>query len=218
MSGATFNVSRAGGVELEFRPYATLLIATTYMLQFKNLNKSLIRRFKVIPFPANFDSSSDVDMRAAICQPEYLDIIATMAIQAYSKVLSDKQFHTTDSIEQDTLNYFFEGNSAIAFIMQYPINMLITKGCYYAMYSLWCMHNDLVDVGYQKFCDTVLDFGYMPNRWTFDKVREHYYTVSDLSKSKVELQYKQYCNSLSEGTTPMSISSYIQSLNNIDVK
>lgn len=218
ISGATFNITRAGGVELEFRPYATLLIATTYMLQFKNFNKSLVRRFKVIPFPANFDNSSDVDMRAEICKPEYLDIIATMAIQAYSRVLSDKQFHTTASIEQDTLNYFFEGNSAIAFIMQHPINMLIDKGSYYALYSLWCMHNDLTDEGYQKFCSTVLDFGYMPNRWTFDKVRGHYFTVTDLSKSKVEFQYQQYCNSLSEGETPMSISGYIQSLNIIDDK
>lgn len=215
VSGATFNVSRAGGVELEFRPYATLLIATTYMLQFKNFNKSLVRRFKVIPFPASFDNNSNVDMRTEICQPKYLDIIATMAIQAYNRVLADKHFHTTESIEQDTLNYFFEGNSAIAFIMEHPINLLIDKGSYYAKYYTWCIDRDLVDVDYQKFCSTVLDFGYMPNRWTFDKVRGHYYTVADLSKSKVEFHYQQYCNSLAEGETPMSISSYIQSLNNI---
>lgn len=215
VSGATFNVSRAGGVELEFRPYATLLIATTYMLQFKDFNKSLIRRFKVIPFPASFDNNSNVDMRTEICQPKYLDIIATMAIQAYNRVLADKQFHTTDNVEQDTLNYFFEGNSAIAFIMEHPINLLIDKGSYYAKYYTWCIDRDLVDVDYQKFCSTVLDFGYMPNRWTFDKVRGHYYTVTDLSKSKVEFHYQQYCNSLAEGKTPMSISSYIQSLNNI---
>lgn len=214
VSGATFNITRAGGVELEFRPYATLLIATTNMLQFKDFNKSLVRRFKVIPFPASFDNSSDVDMRATICQPKYLDIIATMAIQAYNRVLSDKHFHIPASIEEDTLNYFFEGNSAIAFIMQHSINMIVSKGYYYSQYSLWCMRNDLVDVGYQKFCSTVLDFGYMPNRWTFDKVRDQYYTIPDLSKSKVELEYQQYCNSLAEGSEPMDINNYIQSLNN----
>lgn len=213
ITGAPFNIKLAGGTELKFRPYSTMLIATTYMLRFKNFNKSLIRRFKVIPFPANFDYSRDVDMKENICKPKYLDIISTMAIQAFSKVLADKTFHIPEEVEADTLNYFFDNNSSIAFIMTHPINTLIAKGDYYGDYKLWCMRNDMIEESYEKFCTTVLSFGYLPDRLTFGGIRTNFFKVADFSKSTVEAEYKQYCASVPEGETPMGINAYIISLN-----
>lgn len=213
ITGALFTIKLPGGSELKFRPYCTMLIATTYMLRFKNFNKSLIRRFKVIPFPANFDDSRDVDMKENICQPKYLDIIATLAIQAFSKVLADKTFHTSQEVEADTLNYFFDNNSSIAFIMTHPINTLVAKGDYYGDYKLWCMRNDMIEESYEKFCTTVLSFGYLPDRLTFGGIRTNFFKVADFSKSTVEAEYKQYCASVPEGETPMGINAYIISLN-----
>lgn len=213
ITGALFNIKLAGGSELKFRPYSKMLIATTYMLRFKNFNKSLIRRFKVIPFPANFDNSGDVDMRECICQPKYLDIIATLAIQAFSKVLADKMFHITPEVEADTLNYFFDNNSSIAFIMTHPINTLIHKREYRGYYELWCMHNEMEVESENKFYSTVLSFGYMPDRITFDGIRTNFFKVADFSKSKLEAEYKQYCASVPEGETPININAYIVSLN-----
>lgn len=213
ITGALFTIKLAGGSELKFRPYSTMLVATTYMLRFKNFNRSLIRRFKVIPFPANFDNSRDVDMKERICQPKCLDIIATFAIQAFSQVLADKSFHIPEEIEADTLNYFFDNNSSIAFIMTHPINTLIHKSEYRAYYELWCMRNEMQVESANKFYSTVLSFGYLPDRITFDGIRTNFFKVADFSKSSLEAEYKQYCASVSEGETPLDINGYIVSLN-----
>lgn len=213
ISGAEFEIERTGDSKFKFRPFSTLLVATTYMLQFKDFNRSLIRRFKVIPFPANFDQRSDVNMKSEICKSSNLDIIATLAIQAFHKVLTDKKFHIPDYVEQDTLNYFFEGNSAIAFVITNPINMLVDKGYYYGMYTLWCNRNNMTEVGANVFGKVVLMLGYLPDRLTFDGIRGNYYKVADCTKNKMESQYHEYCDSLADGETPMTISRYIDSLN-----
>lgn len=217
ISGGTIQAEPKGDSEFTFAPYSTLLIATTNVLDFKDFNKSLTRRLKVVPFHANFDTSANFDMAEEICQPEKLNVIATMALQAFHKVLEDKYFHIPSIVEETTMSYFFESNPVMEFVSLNPIQSLVSKHDYHHDFLTWAANNHREELGVVPFGKKVLSLGYKTGRYTFNKKRDTYYTAPDFNIAKWELQYKEYCNnSNSSADESMDFLTYIKSFDKKD--
>lgn len=213
VTGGTISISDKKGQSFTFEPYTTLLIGTTNILNFKNFNQSLTRRFKIIPFNANFDTNAVHGTEDVIRQQDNLNIIAVMALQAFHNVLQDKHFHISEAIERDTMSYFLDSNSDMDFILSHPINMIMSKSEYYSAYCVWCNHVNKIAVSNVSFGKTALALGYLPDRLSIDGVRDTYYKASDFNMNKLKADYDIYCQSATDTETPLTFSQYVYSLN-----
>ncbi len=211
ISGGTITVPLKDNDKFNFRPRSTIILATTKILNFKDFNKSLTRRFKVIPFNADFNNRSNVDMIENICNINHLDVIATMAMKAFSKVIKDGHFHIPDIVEQDTKTYFYENNNVMEFVDLYPIPRLIIKGEYYTYYENWCRDNNRDKVTSSVFGKQVLALGYKSVNPSFDGIRHDYYAQADFNIMNFREEYQKHCSSSKD--TSMSILDYINYLN-----
>ncbi len=217
ISGATIAVPQKDAEDFRFAPYSTLLLATTNILNFKDFNKSLTRRFKVVPFNADFENNRNDDIEEPICRPSNLNVIAYMALSAFSKVIEDGHFHIPESVESDTKAYFYENNQVLEFKELFPIKRLILKGSYFARYEKWCIDTgkEQAESNISTFGKKVLGLGYKPIDPSFDGSRLDYYAAPDFNVAKFREEYEAYHNS-ANADKDMKISAYISYLNRKD--
>ena len=217
ISGATIPVPQKDAEDFRFAPYSTLLLATTNILNFKDFNKSLTRRFKVVPFNADFENNRNDDIEEQICKPDNLNVIAYMALSAFSKVLKDGHFHIPEFVESDTKTYFYENNQVLEFKELFPIKRLILKGSYFARYEKWCRDTGKAQVesNISTFGKKVLGLGYKPIDPSFDGSRLDYYAAPDFNVAQFREEYEAYHNS-ANADKDMKISAYISYLNRKD--
>lgn len=219
ISGGTLAVEWNKDQEFAFAPYCTLFLATNYYDFFKGYNKGLSRRFMIIPFNANLDGCSDVDMTENICSSAKLDVIATLALQVFRNVIIDKHFHIPEQVENLTRAFFFENNPIMEFATLYPIKRLISKQDYYTKYYTWCSDNareaDTPAVFGKKFLAVS---GCVSKSHSVDGVFDTFYEAPDFSMTKLRLDYDKYLNSLEDRSTGMKLMQYVKYLDKQDIK
>lgn len=210
VSGGTLSLDFNGKEDFSFAPYSTLILATNHYLCFKGCHKELMRRFLIVPFTANLDECSDVDMTENICSQEHLDVIATIAIKTFHKVIVDKHFHIPEVVESCTTTFFLQANPVVEFVKSHPINRLIAKSDYFAEFCRWCNrhnidHNEISST----FGPQVLDCGYEPKPHSIDGVKDTFYQVLGYNMQNLRDEYDNYCNSLDNPDEVMKLSKYI---------
>jgi putative DNA primase/helicase len=217
ITGGNIATKNTGDEEFAFKPYATLILATTHFLDFSSCNDETIRRFRVVPFGAKFDSNSvDRNMTEKITSPSSLNIIATKAIQAMSKVTND--LHIPDIVEATTNNFFFQGNPVLAFVKSHPIKRMVCNTEYYREYAIWCSQNDIeCDITIAQFGTKVLDLtSYIAQKHSIGSVVDTFYHVPNFNLEKLRQQYKSYCDSPAGVERGMTLLEYIKYLDSID--
>ena len=212
VTGGTIPIKQNNGSTVEFEPTATLLIATTKTLYFKNFNDSFTRRFIVVPFNANFETEYNKNMQDEICNIENLSILATMAIQAYSVISKTGSFTVPKFVEEDTQKYFYESNPILEFVKKHPIARLMIKGEYIAKYKKWCEDNGKTAVADNVFGKKLIDLGYYKSADpSFDGIRNDYYAVLNFNADAFRNEYVDF-NSKNPGKI-RDIFAYIDYLN-----
>ena len=218
ISGGTLSVDFNGTEDFSFAPYNTLILATNHYLCFKGCHKELTRRFLVIPFTADLDNCSDVDMTENICSQKHLDIIATLALQMFHKVVIDKHFHIPEVVSSCTKTFFLQANPVLEFIKSHPINRLVSKSDYFADFCRWCNRNNII---YNEISSTfgpqVIDYGYEPKPHSIDGVKDTFYQKLGYNMQELRQEYEAYCNSLDSSDKPMKLSRYILYLYEQDI-
>ena len=218
ISGGKLAIKVAGDEEFSFCPYATLLLATTHTLDFSGCNDEDIRRFKVIPFEAKFDSDTvDRYMTEKITSQDCLDVIATRAIQTASNLGREWKFPA--SVEIQTSKYFSEGNPILAFGKTVPIKRIITVDDYYSKFCVWYMNifaemTDISKAVFGKRLSNLLNIKSKP--FKIDGKLDTFYTAKDFNLQQFRVQYKEYCNSCADGETPMTLLQYVNYLDKLD--
>lgn len=210
-----FAIRSAGDTEFSFKPYATLILGTTHILNFSGCGDEIIRRFKVVPFKAKFNKNTvDRNMTEMITSSSSLNLIATRAIQAVSRLGREWEFPT--AIEKQTDMYFFEGNPILAFGKLYPIKRIITVDDYYRKYAVWYLHtfNVECDINSAVFGKRLsILFGIKSVAHTIDGVKDTSYQANDFNLELCKQQYDEYCNSTGKS---MKLLEYVDYLNKLD--
>lgn len=218
ISGGTLSLDFNGVEDFSFAPYSTLILATNHYLCFKGCHKELTRRFLVVPFTANLDECSDVDMTENICSQKHLDIIATLALQTFHNVIMDKHFHIPEVVSSCTRTFFLQANPVLEFIKSHPINRLISKSDYFADFCKWCNRNNII---YNEISSTfgpqVIDYEYEPKPHSIDGVKDTFYQKLGYNMQNLRNEYEAYCNSLDSSDKPMKLSKYILYLYEQDI-
>lgn len=219
ISGGTLSVDFNGNEDFSFAPYSTLVLATNHYLCFKGCHKELTRRFWVVPFSANLDDCADVDMTENICSQKHLDIIATLALKMFNKVIIDKHFHVPEVVQSCTKTFFLQANPVLEFIKSHPIKRLISKSDYFADFVRWCNRNNIIyDEISSTFGTQVIDYGYEPKPHSIDGTKDTFYQVLGYNMQNLRDEYQSYCNSLASPSEAMKLSTYIRYLYEQDIK
>ena len=219
LSGGTLSTDFDGKEDFSFAPYSTLILGTNHYLCFKGCHKEITRRFWIVPFTANLDDCSDVDMTENICSQEHLDIIATLALQTFHKVIVDKHFHIPEVVSSCTKTFFLQANPVLEFVKSHPINRLISKSDYFSDFCKWCNRNNIV---YNEISSTfgpqVIDYGYEPKPHSINGIKDTFYQKLGYNMQSLRDEYDTYCNSLEDSSQAMPLSKYIVYLYEQDVK
>lgn len=218
ISGGTLSVDFNGKEDFSFAPYSTLILATNHYLCFKGCHKELTRRFWIVPFTADLDNCSDVDMTENICSQKHLNIIATLALQMFHKVIVDKHFHIPEVVKSCTKTFFLQANPVLEFIKSHPINRLISKSDYFSDFCRWCNRNNIIyDEISSTFGTQVIDYGYEPKPHSIDGVKDTFYQKLGYNMQELRQKYEAYCSLLDSSTKPMKLSRYILYLYEQDI-
>ena len=218
ISGGTLSLDFNGVEEFAFAPYSTLLLATNHYLCFKGCHRELMRRFIVVPFSANLDDCADIDMTENICSQENLNVIATLAMRIFNKVIIDKQFHIPELVASSTTTFFLQANPVLEFIKSHPINRLVSKGDYWADFYRWCCRHGIeTSETNATFGTQVIAYGYEPKPHTIGGVKDTYYQVLGFNMQSLYDEYETYTSSLDSNIEPMSLSKYIYYLYEQDI-
>ena len=210
-----FAIRSAGNTEFSFKPYATLILGTTHILNFSGCDDETIRRFKVVPFEAKFNKDTvDRNMTEMITSSSSLNLIATRAIQAVSRLGREWEFPTV--VEKQTDMYFFEGNPVLAFGKLYPIKRIITIDDYYKKYCIWYLHTfnvecDINIAVFGKRLNALFGIESVPH--TIDGVRDTFYQAHDFNLELCKKQCDEYCKSTGKS---MKLLEYVDYLNKLD--
>ena len=195
ISGEPISVEQKGGDKEVLIPYATLLFTVNEVIDFKETGIYITDRFVVIPFSATFtdtNNNRDINIVEELCKPLALQIIATRAVQAFTKVLENGKFTIPPIVEQATNKYFLECNNVAEFCGLFPLKTIITKSQYYEEYCNWCKDNNREAVSNSQFGKEVLALGYRAERYSFGNKRNTYYANSDFDNSKSRAIYENY--------------------------
>lgn len=217
VSGFTIELPRKDNGKFTFESNATLIMATTKYLTFKDFNKSLTRRFVVVPFYADFRNNRDDNIEEEILKTEHLSVIAIMALQAYNKVLVDGDFHIPQFVSDETKAYFNQSNPLLEFMELHPIKRLFLRSEYLSLYEDWCVNTKGLDKPNRSVVGKAINnLGYKTNDPSINGIRQDYYFAPDYNIQKFREEYDKYSSSLEEGVSPMKELDYLEFLNKQD--
>ena len=196
ISGDTISVPQKDGQKFTFRPYTTMLISLNDVVDFKDRSAALVDRLAVIPFNKTFiaGANCDIHIEDRLCEGTCLQIIAIMAIQAFSKALQNGTFTIPPSVIEATNAYFMECNSASEFCSLYPIRTFVGKAEYRERCRLWCEDNDRIFIGKENFGKYVSSQGYrLEERYSFASVKHrNWYVAPNFVSSAKDRMYQEY--------------------------
>lgn len=204
ISGEPISIELKNKEQEVLEPYATMLFSVNEVIDFKETGIFITDRFVVIPFNATFtddNNNRDINIGEELCKPLALQIIATRAIQAFSKVLETGRFSIPDIVVQETKNYFMECNNVVEFCNSVPIKEFIVKSTYYEEYRNWCKLNNREAVSNSKFGKEVIALGYRTERYQFGTKRDTYYASPNFNSDSRDV-YNRYLkdNGITEET------------------
>ena len=198
ISGEPIAIEQKGGEQEVLVPYATMLFSVNDVIDFKVTGLHITDRFIVIPFNAKFtddNNNRDINIGEKLCQPKALQIIATRAIQAFTKVLENGKFTIPAIVEEETKNYFKECNNVAEFCELFPIKEIMIKSKYYDEYRKWCNRNNKEAVSNAIFGKRVLALGYRAERYSFGNNRHTYYAAPNFKNCDSKDIYDKYLTS-----------------------
>ena len=198
ISGEPISVELKGGDKDDLIPYATLLFSVNEVIDFKETGIYITDRFVVIPFSNTFtddNNNRNINIGEELCQPKALQIIATRAVQAFTKVLETGKFTIPPIVEEETKRYFLECNNVAEFCSLYPVKTIIVKSRYYQEYRNWCNYNNREAVSNNVFGKEVLALGYRAERYSFRNDRKTYYAAPDFDNNNSQDVFNEYINS-----------------------
>lgn len=148
VTGEAINVERKGRDPFDFTNYAKLIFSANRMPRINDTSSGLMRRLMMIPFNAKFsvnDSDFDPFIQDKLLSKESMEYVLNLAIAGLKRLLKNKKFSPSKTIEKETSQYEIQNNPILGFIedSESKFENEITSDVY-QIYQVWCAEN-----GYQ---------------------------------------------------------------------
>lgn len=149
VTGEPLNVERKGRDPFDFSNYAKLIFSANRMPRINDTSSGLMRRLMMIPFNAKFsanDKDYDPFIQDKLLSDESMEYVLNLAIDGLKRLLKNKKFSPSKTIEKETSQYEIQNNPIIGFIKESDTKIENeVVGDVYRIYQVWC-----VDNGYQS--------------------------------------------------------------------
>ncbi len=146
VTGNRIKAEMKGQDPFDFEPYVKLLFSANDIPRMKDKTGAGIRRLVIIPFNATFsknDPDFDPWIKYKLCADEAIQYLIRLAVEGLCRVLANKEFTSSDSVERQLSEYEKENNPIISFVDSVGFdaieNELTTD--VYRRYALYCSEN-----------------------------------------------------------------------------
>lgn len=155
VTGEPLNVERKGRDPFDFTNYSKLIFSANRMPRINDTSSGLMRRLMMIPFNAKF-SSSDPDydpfIQDKLLSDDSMEYVLNLAISGLKRLMKNKKFSPSKTIEKETSQYEIQNNPILGFIEESDtkIENEITTDVYQT-YQVWCVENGYQSVAANTF-------------------------------------------------------------------
>ena len=149
VTGNRIKAEMKGQDPFDFEPYVKLLFSANDIPRMKDKTGAVIRRLVIIPFNATFsreDPDFDPWIKYKLCADEAIKYLIRLGVEGLCRVLANKEFTTSESVERQLVEYERENNPIVSFVDSVGVEGIkdeITTDVY-RRYTLYCSEN-----GYQ---------------------------------------------------------------------
>lgn len=156
----------------DFYPYATLIFSANSIPRIKDPTGAVTKRMVIIPFNAVFTSQDpdfDPFINEKLCQPECMEYLVKIGIDALIKVITRNGFSNCDAANKEMELYKVSNDSVLSFILEFGAENIEnqTISSVYSAYELHCSNNGLkptTQIMMSKKIKTALGYDVKRNR------------------------------------------------------
>lgn len=154
VTGEALNVERKGRDPFDFTNYSKLIFSANRMPRINDTSNGLMRRLMMIPFNAKFTADAkdyDPFIQDKLISQESMEYVLQMAITGLKRLLKNRKFSPSRTIDKETTKYEEQNNPIIGFIKEVEPkleNEVVAD--IHRIYQVWC-----VDNGYQATSSSV---------------------------------------------------------------
>lgn len=164
-TGETLNVERKGKDPFDFTNYAKLIFSANEMPRINDFTDGLGRRLQIVPFKAKFtpeDEDYDPFITDKLLSDESMQYILILALKSLKRLLEEKKFTKSKSVEEELVKYQEENNPIISFVNNENIELeRSVVGDVYLQYKVYCVENGFQSVSNINFSKQISQlFGY----------------------------------------------------------
>ena len=132
----------------DFYPYATLIFSANSIPRIKDTTGAVTKRMVIIPFNAVFtkdDPDFDPFINEKLCQPECMEYLAKIGIDALINVINRNGFSECAAADEEMNAYKLSNDSVLGFIQEYGDDQIENQAVssIYTAYELYCSNNGL---------------------------------------------------------------------------
>ena len=147
VGGDWIKAERKYGQPFQFKNYARLLFACNSLPKSADKTAGFFRRWKVIPFPNNFQGQEDRSLLEKLSTPEVFSALLNRALTGLVRLEKNGGFSTPDTVEHATEDFRKQNDSVFSFISDQIIkapDQSVPKEAVYAVYkNTWCPENGI---------------------------------------------------------------------------
>lgn len=143
-TGETLNVERKGRDPFDFQNYSKLIFSANKPPKINDTSSGLMRRLMMVPFNAVFDpSDEDYDpfIQDKLISDESMEYMLQLAIVGLKRLLKNKKFSTSKTVDKELQKYEVENNPILSFLQEDIKFENEVVGDVYKIYQVWCAEN-----------------------------------------------------------------------------
>lgn len=155
VTGEALNVERKGRDPFDFSNYAKLIFSANRMPRINDTSSGLMRRLMMIPFNAKFsvnDDDYDPFIQDKLLCNASMEYVLQLAIKGLQRLLKNKKFSPSKTIEKETATYEIQNNPILGFLQDTDIKIENeVTGDVFRIYQVWCADNGYQHVAANTF-------------------------------------------------------------------
>lgn len=116
VSGAIFEVEKKNVNAFNFRNRAKLIFSCNNQTKFGDTSNGLSRRLIIVPLKADFRNKADETLRIRLDNEEVYETLLIKSIEGLKRLMTNRKFTITQSIEDEITSYVYENNPILQFV------------------------------------------------------------------------------------------------------
>ena len=156
VTGNRIKAERKGLDPFDLDPYCKLLFSANDIPRMKDKTGAVMRRLVIVPFNARFDKKDpdfDPFIVHKLMQKEPMEYLAVLGIAGLKRVLVERQFTTSQRVQEELDEYELENNPILGFISEAGTENIVNQPTadVYRRYQVHCQENSILPMSQVQF-------------------------------------------------------------------